>query len=106
MKEDVICSGHIVYADRFYTSLPVIEYLQSRPIYFTGTIRADRVGLPVALKTSVLKHKDAHWYKNDEEDSIIVSWRDEKAKKSVIIISTKTESDSEVRNCYKTKYGI
>ncbi|XP_067625695.1 uncharacterized protein [Eurosta solidaginis] len=34
---------HILYFDNFYTSLPLLVYLQARGIYSLGTVRANRI---------------------------------------------------------------
>ncbi|XP_054156697.1 piggyBac transposable element-derived protein 4-like [Oppia nitens] len=43
-------SGHEVYTDNFYTSIPLAKSLINRNIGITGTIRINRKGLPINFK--------------------------------------------------------
>ena len=43
---------HHIYADRYYTSTPLLEYLQSKNFNYTGTININRKGFPVDIKSN------------------------------------------------------
>lgn len=90
---DNIAKGHIIYADRYYSALPVVRYLQSRKIHFTGTVMPNRKGLPTQLKTEKLLHRESKWYLTEKEDIMCVTWRDKKAKKPVVMVSTKSVAE-------------
>ena len=45
-----IGSGHHVYADRYYTTHSLIEYLTSKRTYYTGTLMANHKYFPEAIK--------------------------------------------------------
>lgn len=49
--------GHVVVIDNFFTSGPLLRELLSMRIYATGTVRGNRVGLPLALT----KKSRYHW---------------------------------------------
>lgn len=42
---------HHIYADRFYTSIPLLNYLQGKGYNYTGTIDTQRKFFPAELKT-------------------------------------------------------
>lgn len=85
--------GHHVFADRFYSSLPVIRYLQSRGMHYTGTLMPTRKGFVPNLAKQKLEHRECKWYLSEENDIILVAWRDKKAKKPRIMVSTDAAAD-------------
>ena len=50
-------TGHEIYCDNFYTSIPLAESLSERGFAMTGTIRQNRVGLPLEYKKRCFKIK-------------------------------------------------
>lgn len=53
--------GHIVYSDRFFTSLILAEKLLSKRTFITGTIKPNRLGYPSKLIKNVSKRGDISW---------------------------------------------
>ncbi|GFO02956.1 PiggyBac transposable element-derived protein 4 [Plakobranchus ocellatus] len=88
-----IGKGYHVFADRYYTTRALIDHLISKDIYYTGTVQVNRVGFPPEIKTMRLGHMESkHWM--TETDSIFcLSWKDKKAKKPVVLASTKACAD-------------
>jgi hypothetical protein len=71
--------GHRIFADRYYTTHNLIEYLSSRKTYYTGTLMTNRVGFPKEMATfKQLKHKQSKFYRSDK-GILLCSWKDKKA---------------------------
>ena len=49
--------GHIVVMDNFISSMPLFMELLGKDTYATGTVRANRIGLPTALAKKYLHAK-------------------------------------------------
>ena len=95
-------SGHHIYADRYYTTRKLVDYLLSRQTYYTGTLNLNRVGFPQELKTAKLEHLESRTYRNEDKTIQVTAWRDKKAKKPVVMVSTNADS-SYVRRKNKMK---
>ena len=80
--------GHHIFADRYYTSEALVQYLSENGHYFTGTLNINRKGFPSVLKTLRLDHQQRKWYFNRQRHIMCAAWKDKKAKKPVVIIST------------------
>lgn len=76
-----------MYADRFYTSIPLLQYLHSKGFYYTGTENVHRKFFPQFLKTLGLDFIAAKWYKNDDSFLLVAAFRDKKEKKKIVLWS-------------------
>ena len=81
--------GHHVIADRYYTTYRLLDYLTNKNMYYTGTLNINRKNFPPQLKTLKLEHRESRWYRDDKPGILCVAWRDKKAKKPCILVSTK-----------------
>ena len=45
-----LSSGHRVYFDNYFTSLPLLQHLLDRDVYSCGTFRVNRAGIPYVIK--------------------------------------------------------
>lgn len=92
-------TGHHIFADRYYTTHNLVEYLTSKKIYYTGTLMTNRKGFPKEMETfKKLKHKESKFYRS-EKGILLCAWKDKKARKPVVIVSTyAVKSESEVTN--------
>ena len=90
-------SGHHIYSDRYYTSARLVEYLSSINTYFTGTLNTQRKGFPKELKAIKLPHMGTAWFYHPVEQMICVAFKDKKAKKPCIVVSTNSTVASEQR---------
>ena len=77
-------SGHNfkVFADNYFTSLPLLEALKQRQIWFAGTIRSNRTKNCPLLSEKDLKKKGrgSYDYRTDKNtNNIAVRWYDNKA---------------------------
>ncbi|XP_005102686.2 piggyBac transposable element-derived protein 4 [Aplysia californica] len=82
-----LVKGHHIYADRYYTSMQLLNHLREKQFYFTGTVNANRKGFPAELKTAKLAHREIQWYLHREKQLLCVLFRDKKAKKSCAAVS-------------------
>ena len=78
LLEPIKKSGHHIFADRYYTSLPLVESLQEKRHNYTGTLNISRRGFPDELKSISLKHLDAKYFKNQDKIMLLVCWKDKK----------------------------
>ena len=74
-----------LYTDRFYTSIPLADELDRIGFTVTGTIIANKKGLPKALKEKTkLKKGTVKAYRSGKK--MVLSWTD---KRKIIMLSTK-----------------
>lgn len=73
--------NHKVFADNFFTSVPLVEHLKQRGIYYIGTVRMNRVNNCQLMDEKELKTKGRGSldFRVNQEDNIIVRWYDNKA---------------------------
>jgi hypothetical protein len=75
--------------DNYFTSIELFQKLHVRGIYATGTVRANRIGLPEILADiSTLNRSQQgslEWHIHDSRTIASVAWRD---KKMVCLLST------------------
>lgn len=84
-------TGHKIFADRYYTTRKLIDYLLSRKQYYTGTVNINRIGFPKEVKTLSLEQRAMKWYINHDKNLLCVAFRDKKAKRNVVLVSTDAE---------------
>ena len=77
--------GHHVFADRYYTTYKLVQYLSQHKTYYTGTLNTNRKNFPPQIKTLKLAHCQQKAYRNRAGDIFVAAWRDKKAKKPVVI---------------------
>ena len=76
-----------IFADNFFTSIPIVNELQQKKMFFTGTIKNGRVGLPSAHQWIELEKNESQSFTKDRisttrwQDSSIVRRKKEKEKK-------------------------
>lgn len=92
---------HHVYFDNFFTSIDLLEILLRKKTYACGTVRKNRRGLPVAIKT--LKFKNSGQMKKWQKGKVMaVSWCEK--KRQVNLLSTaNTVGDTQVTR--KQRHG-
>ena len=80
--------GHHFFADRYYSSIPLVQALEDRSSEFSGTVMRNRVGLPHLIRTesSSLRAGESMEYRCGR--LLAVSWRDKSAKQPVTILTS------------------
>uniref|UniRef100_A0A667Z5P7 PiggyBac transposable element-derived protein domain-containing protein n=1 Tax=Myripristis murdjan TaxID=586833 RepID=A0A667Z5P7_9TELE len=73
--------NHKVFADNYFTSVPLVEHLKQRGIYFIGTVQMNKVKNCQLMDEKELKTKGRGSldFRVNQEDNIIVRWYDNKA---------------------------
>ena len=73
--------NHKVFADNYFTSVPLVEHLKKRGIHYIGTVRMNRVRDCNMMEEKEMKKKGrGSWDSRvNQEDNIIVRWCDNKA---------------------------
>lgn len=79
-------SPHVIYTDRFFTSLKSVEHLLESNIYQTGTVQQNRTdGVAKFLKEDK-KMKRGEWDEMARDDEVcVVKWKDTKTVTHVIV---------------------
>ena len=84
----VVGKGHHIFADRFYTTRKLVDHLKENSTYYTGTLIANRKGFPKAIQTDIPDLTKKKCYATIDKSILLTSFRDKKAKKPVIVVST------------------
>lgn len=79
--------GHHIFADRYYTSIPLLEYLCAHGFYYTGTVDVRRKFFPQELKTLRLDYLGMKWFLRQDKTLLTVAFRDKKAKKNCTVVT-------------------
>lgn len=101
-----LIKGHHIYADRYYTTRALIEYLIQRQTYYTGTFQTNRVGFPPEIKERGFKlgFQEKRYWMNDSRKILSVAWRDKKAKTPCLLASTQgSVEDVEIQRRRETQ---
>ena len=68
--------GHILYMDNFYSSVDLFRDLETKMFGCTGTIRKNRKGLPLDMKTTKLTRGEAIYFQSG--NLLGLKWKDKK----------------------------
>jgi hypothetical protein len=89
LMEGLEGQGHVVVTDNYFSSIGLFTTLANRDIYATGTVRANRVGLPSDLKNLRTWDRSVQgtmeWKMHASKDIACAMWKD---KRLVLLIST------------------
>ncbi|CAG5132315.1 unnamed protein product, partial [Candidula unifasciata] len=88
-------TGYHIFADRYDTTRVLVDHLLKQKQYYTGTVQRGRVGFP--QWNDKLQHMASEYFSNSARSMLAVSWKDKKAKKPVLLVSTNA-SAGEVTN--------
>ncbi|KAK3799491.1 hypothetical protein RRG08_035157 [Elysia crispata] len=78
---------HHIFADRYYTTFALIEFLRKNGYNYTGTVQVNRRGFAMEWKQQRLTHMQAVWHYK-EDVALSVTWKDKKAKKPCHVVTT------------------
>ena len=84
-----IGTGYHVFADRWYTTKKLVDYMLENEQYYSGTVQTNRVGFPAGFKTEVLKHMEHKYWASGDNKILCCAFKDKEVKKPVLIVSTK-----------------
>ena len=87
-------TGHHVFADRYYTTYKLLEYMTEKKFYFTGTLQTNRKDFPMEVKTSgKMKFQEVKSFRS-KNGYLYIMWKDKKAKKPVIGVWLKSSNST------------
>ena len=52
-------TGHHIFADRYYTTHKLLQFLSSRKQYYTGTLNLNRKNFPLQIRGLTLDHRES-----------------------------------------------
>lgn len=90
-------TGHHIFADRWYTTRLLVDHLIERGYNYTGTLQINRTGFPQDLKSLKLAHLQSQYWTSKDDNILCSAWKDKKAKKPVILVSTSSTADNVTR---------
>ena len=91
LMEPYISRGHHVFADRYYSSIPLVKALEQKGTAFTGVCNKNRVGLPRAIRQPLSLH-DNEIVCYRAGIMLCLAWRAEKKKNPVVMLSSDASS--------------
>ena len=97
LLEKYLDKGHHLYADRFYTSAPLVEELEKRKTGYTGTLVRTRKQLPKEVQQKGFKLEKGEMKGWRDGNGMVVAWRD-KGKPVVLISSVHPVASTTVIN--------
>ena len=63
--------GRKLFADNFYTSIPLAEILIARNTHYVGTLRKNRIGIPKEIVIKKLKKSEDIYLQNNKGIAIM-----------------------------------
>ncbi|KAE8740588.1 hypothetical protein FOCC_FOCC013888, partial [Frankliniella occidentalis] len=82
LAEDYLDEGRTIYADNWYSGIPLVEFLRQRRTLYVGTIRTNRRGLPADLVQAKLK-KGEILGRQCQHGTKVFKWFDKRAVTTV-----------------------
>ncbi|XP_033639103.1 piggyBac transposable element-derived protein 3-like [Asterias rubens] len=79
---------HHLFADNFFSSLPLVEDLFAADTYYCGTLRKDRVGIPRQLQNVRLQRYESVKWQKDHSQVTVNNWKD---NRNVYTIATNND---------------
>ena len=102
LAKDLLGCGRVIYADNFYSSVPLAEYILQKKTYFCGTLRKARRYIPKEVTLAKLKKGECIG-KENRNGVKVHNWRD---KRNVLTLSTVPDhSDKVVETGKKNRVG-
>lgn len=92
---------HHLTVDNYYTSIPLCEYMFSKQISVTGTVRSNRLGLPDPIKKTLKQKGELVCQRKGQ--LLAVNWLD---RKQVRLLSTIANSGTVEKENYKKEKKI
>ena len=90
---------HDVYFDNFFTSLPLLKYLQTQEIHATGIVRANRLlKEPLPTPKEMQKKERGNIEVYSASNVCVVQWVDNK----VVILASKHHTKELLNTCNGT----
>ena len=84
LMEDFLGKGYTVFADNYYNSVKLTNFMSKKQTYICGTLRSDRKGNPKEVVSKKLKKGEVEWKRR--ETVVVSKWKD---KRDVLTISNK-----------------
>uniref|UniRef100_A0A2C9LMC3 Uncharacterized protein n=1 Tax=Biomphalaria glabrata TaxID=6526 RepID=A0A2C9LMC3_BIOGL len=83
--------GYHIFADRYYTTRNLVDFLTNEKFLYTGTIQSNRLGFPPQVKNANIKHMESKYWMTQNKQKLVVLWKDKYIKKPVIMVSTSAQ---------------
>ena len=86
LETSLFNKGYHLYVDNFYTSPTLAEFLYTQKTLLTGTLRANRKGVPVMMKSAKPKVGECFYAKKGP--LLALSWKEKKSQKNPCLMLT------------------
>ena len=82
-----------IFADRWYTTCALVDYIIEKGLYFTGAVNSNRIGFPAEAKKmmgNTLEQNASKYFASADNSIIYCVFKDKKATNPALLVSTKT----------------
>ena len=86
LESSLFNKGYHLYVDNFYTSPTLTEFLYTQKTLLTGTLRANRKGVPLMMKSAKPKVGECIYVKKGP--LLALSWKEKKSQKNPCLMLT------------------
>ena len=97
LLEHTNLTGRNISVDRYFTSVPLSEWLLDRNVTLVGTMNESRVGIPHEIRAVVARESKSTIYMynpDNAKEKMLISWIDKKKRGSKNILCLTTMHDS------------
>ena len=84
--------NHHLYADRYYSSVPLTQTLASHNTSFTGTIMKNRIDLPDEIRDTSFSLKQGEHLSFRCGQLMVTAWRAKGKQKSLVMVSSSSSA--------------
>ena len=88
LMQNYLMRHHHLFADNFFSSLPLVEDLFAADTYYCGTLGKNRVGIPRQLQNVRLQRYESVKWQKDHSQVTVNNWKD---KRNVYTIATNND---------------
>lgn len=89
LTKDDLNQGRTIFTDRYYTSIPLLQELESQWTCFTGTCMKNRKNLPNSFRQNLFRLSDGEVRGYRSGRLLALAWRSPSKKKGIIMLSSK-----------------
>ena len=89
LTKDYLNEGRTIFTDRYYTSIPLLQELESQLTSFTGTCMKNRQQIPKNFRQKSFRLSDDEVQAYRSGRFMALAWRSPSKKKGIIMLSSK-----------------
>ena len=94
LTKDYLNQGRTIFTDCYYTSIPLLQELESQCTCFTGTCMKNRKNLPNSFRQIFFRLSDGEVRAYRSGRLLALAWRSPSKKKGIIMLSSKDSAQT------------